>query len=351
MKFIDKIKNIFIKIFGKDNTIKLNAQNSTYPKESNENDFLNRIHVPQEKLKSIPNQSLDTSLKGLDFAIDQWISSLIFQKENNNKVNSYSGLIELGAMEINPYVNEESVLNKINNSKDLNLTIQRSSDGTVAFYHEQKNWKGKPQYRLYLNCKTNNLPEIVNKLNDKLKDIDSFYFKFNAKDQMLKKRRSEQIVFYIKDYDQINDIIAKIREVKKENPTLWEGSENINPFLKKLDGFIGYAPEVDSNIYKRIDGEESIIAPSYNSLLAEALEDSLIHSVRDIASIDENLSRKLKGIYFYNMDPYVYSNVLSDIRKDDKLRLKLIQKMKENLKTASEKNKKLEIKGLEDRTR
>ena len=344
MRLLDKIKKFFNKMWQKqlqeEEALRLGTGNmdGKLPVE----DFADRIHYEPD-----PVNVNNKELKGVDFAIEQWIAGLIFQKENNMTLSSYRSLVELGAMTVDPNIDEENVLNQINNNKDINMVVQRSSNGAPAFYHIYKDKITKPEYRLYLNCKSNNLPQLVEKLNDKLKDLDSYYFKFNSKEQMLNKSRSEQMVFYISDDKQMSDIINKIREVKKENPELWQGAENMNPFLKNVEGFIAYAPDVVDDQYHALDGSNHTIAKSYNSLLAEALEDSLTHSVRDIASKDYNLSTKLKGNYFYNMAPYIWSNVLKDIYENDDLKAKLINSVKKNLQLAVDKNDKLEIKGID----
>ena len=119
------------------------------------------------------------------------------------------------------------------------------------------------------------------------------FFLFNT--NSAKTARAEQFVFYCKEEKDLIEKIKTIEQTKAKYPELFKGSENTNPFLKNIDGYIAYAPEPQKGKYTPIFGnEEKEVAKSYNALLSEGLKDALFHSLKDIKSFMSELAPKMK---------------------------------------------------------
>lgn len=339
MKIIDKIKEFFNKLIGKEPQKLLNKPKYRRFEDRNKASKQFRENIKYEKI--VP--------QGLDFALDQYISYLIYQKQNNENINSYGALVSLGAMKTEvdaiSIMEEQAVLNRLKNRTDIKLDETYAANGSVSFYHVAKNRKDPINYRLYLNCKNKNLPNLVNGLINEMEEIDSYYFKFNPQMALQGKSRSEQIVFYSSDEENLNKLIRSIQSLKTKQPQLFEGSKNGNPFLKKIDGYIAYAPQPKEGTYKMIDGTEKTVDKSYNSLLADALEDSFVHSIRDLVLTNVELFQDMNFEYHTELEPYV-QKVLEKIDKNDQLKKQLINKMKVNLAKASNNNRELDIVGI-----
>jgi len=298
-----------------------------------------------------PKANIDLIPKGIDYAIDQYISGMLYRYENGMPINSYKNLISLSAYG-DDYVgnnaqNQEVFLyNARENLYNPNMEVmtQRSnSTGKPVFYHiSTKDNQNGYKNRIYLNCKKENVALMADRLCREFGN-SQYYFKFNAAENQ--SDRSEQFVFYINDDNEMNRVIQTIERTHQKYPQLFEGSRNINPFMKNIDGYIAYAPNVNSRQYVTLDGKLEPVEQSYNSLLSKALQDSLLNSVRDVASRDLSASQKLGGVYHNDLSPFLESGVLEDLFSGEK-RAELIEKMKKNLSIASQNNKELDIKGI-----
>lgn len=118
-------------------------------------------------------------------------------------------------------------------------------------------------------------------------------------------------------------------------------------FLKNLDGYIAYAPEVHSGKFINLDNKSKKIACSYNSLLSCALEDSSLHAIRAVSSVDFSLNQQTQGKYYNSLAPYVISGVLKEIEYGDPNRKRqLLNSIKLNLAILQSKNPELDIPNL-----
>lgn len=181
---------------------------------------------------------------------------------------------------------------------------------------------------------------------NEMQDMDTYYFKFNAQEASQSQRRSEQLVFYSSDEKNLNDVLNAIKNTQMKYPNLFEGAKNTNPFLKKVEGYIGYALDPKTDTYKMLDGTEKKCAKSYNSLLSSALEDSFVHSIREIVYKDPDLSRRMSFADTNAPDAYI-QNVLEEVYKNDNLKFELIDKMKGCLEKTSQNNTELDIVGID----
>lgn len=109
--------------------------------------------------------------------------------------------------------------------------------------------------KLYLNINLTNRPKLAEKLINKaiLKDIP-LVFKFAFDDE-----RTDNFVMYANFID-MKKTIDMVEEVKRENPSLFEGSKIYNPLVAKYKEYIGV-------------GEESIYG-SYNSARCDILNET-----------------------------------------------------------------------------
>lgn len=255
--------------------------------------------------------------KKLDYAIEQYIYSLVYQQENYGYINSYSALISLSSIDNNyKGINEQNeriflqnIKNHVYGQKANIRYIQKNTNGVPVFYHISTNANKEIDYRLYINCMPYNVAALAAAFATELGD-DNYYFKFNSNQS--NSRRSEQFVFYV-NVDDLNNVCQKIEQTHSKYPKLFEGAEHVNPFLDVIDGFIASAPEVKSGEYISLNNKRKQIACSYNTLLSNALEDTALYAVRAVSSTDYNLSKKISGNFYYSLSPYAISGVLKDI--------------------------------------
>lgn len=323
-------------------------------KRNNNQGMSSAINSKKEAFDASLKVDIDIKPNTLDWAIEQYMSSLILQQNLYNKVYPYSALIQLGGMKNlttgNNEQNQKELLDNIKKGKygnDVQIKEQRDkNDKNVEFYHICNNgmWSEGKDYRIYLNCKKENVAMLASKLAEELKNQD-YYFKFNSNE--VNSERSEQFVFYIDDDDDLNNKMMAINKIKQENPKLFEGSNNLNPFLKTVDGYIGYAPEIHKGEYNALDGSSKKVAKSYNSLLSEALEDSFVSSMKSLAKKELNIDIS----EYIDLNQIASSKLLDTIYDDNNLKAKFIESVKQNLKLASERNPELDIKGIENKTR
>ena len=287
----------------------------------------------------------------LDFALQQYLFQIMKQYKDGRTVNSYTALTSICGMETsNPgknAENEANFLKRIEKDKKAIVIDQPSANGGVCFRHVQRGKVNEnPETRLYVNCKRENIAELAGKFYEELGN-SSYYFKFCTDEQASSKRRSEQFVFYVSsDPRELNKTIQIIKKTKQKYPKLFEGSKNMNPFMKDIDGFIGYAPDAPDGIYYSLDGYSTPVSRSYNSLLGEALSDSFTFAMKDLVSCDPSLSQKTNGKTYERAYPYI-RDVLEDVLENPEKQKKLMEKMKVNLQKCTARNPVLSIKGLE----
>jgi hypothetical protein len=242
--------------------------------------------------------------------------------------------------------NEEDLLDRLVNDDSFFVYSQPSASGGACFRHiTHGKVTGDEKIRLYLNCKREHTAELASKFIEEANDMP-YYFKFCADEHAAKTRRSEQFVFYVEDENAVNETMQVIERIKQKNPEMFQSSRYLNPFMKTISGYVGIAPNV-SGVYKNLRGENIPISQSYNSLLSEALEDALYHSVVDVVSRDFDLSTKVEGEKLPTINDYV-ETVLGDIvlGRPDAMK-KLVSGVKQNLVTLSKLNPELQIKGID----
>ena len=341
-KIMKKILKNKTKLLTETGNTKIDKKNNEISnKKIRQNNFLKEIEA-KEIEDYTPQNMVET-------AIEQYLFSL--QKNKNNNITSYGVLTDLGAFEDtkepgrNPE-NEKSLIQYIRGDKEITLQEQKNN-GQTAFFHILK---GKPQEstrRIYLNCERKDVAYIAKELIKELQGTSSYYFKFNADESMKQKRRTEKFVFYISDDEkELNNICNAIESIKKKNPTLFKNTNSVNPFLNVLDNYIMYANDAPSGKYITLSGKEKEIARSYNTLLAEALDDAYLNAIRTITAKNEKLSIKTKGEYYKNSRAYTQL-VLEDILENPQLKRLLILGIRDKLKICMKQNPTLQIKGLE----
>ncbi len=292
---------------------------------------------------------ISPKIKTLDFAIEQYVAGLLYQYQKGDYYSSYKVLTNLCSMDSSKAgknkKNEEQLLRRIGTDEKCVYLNQPSASGGICYRHVIHGEPGKNDYRLYLSCKRENIACLANALMDELGDTN-YYFKFCSDEHAATISRSEQFVFFVDgEPDSLNKLLRGIDNTKRMHPELFKGSENMNPFMKDFLGYIGYAPEVEGK-FTNLRGESIPISQSYNSLLSQALEDSFLHSVREVVSRDEDLSIKVKGEKLPTAKSYV-TTVLGDIFNRPDMLEKLVKSMKQDLRTLSVLNPELQINGIE----
>ncbi len=352
MGFLDFIKN---KLFKRRESLP-EAQNAFQVESSNARSVGN---VTTENLDNFVKVDYTPKIETfspnpgtIDFALQQYIFGLQFQYQNGKPFNSYSALTGLCGMDtsVQGYnaQNEMKFLNRLANDGKVNLVNQYAADKSVCFRHVQHGRDaGNTNTRLYVNCKRENIAELADKFYEEFGDRP-YYFKFCSDSQASRNRRSEQFVFYLSsEPHELNEVIQTIERTRQKNPRLFEGSKNMNPFMKEINGYIGFAPDVKVDEFQTIKGgKKPITARSYNTLLSESLTDCFTDAIRDVVSRDYDLSVMMGGQYYDSAQPYI-GTVLGKICDSPEHQKKLIEKMKSNLKISSQKNSLLSIKGIE----
>lgn len=346
-----KKSNIFQRIFSK---IQDWVNHQSYEQDGGERNttegIFNNVNVTKEKFQEelkVKDEDLNIEKGTLDYAIDQFLSSYYLSYQENGYINAYNALTNLGAMKIENSkgndLREKCLLEVLKNTKRFSLREQEVS-GKVYFYHvATQNYKMNPDaetIRIYLNCKRKNVVNLTSELLDEMEN-DNLYLKFSSDYQLSTTRRSEAIVIYTDGLNAQN-CIEKIQQIYQKNPNLFEGSRNINPFMQNIDGYICYAPEPQSSIYKTSRGKELEIPKSYNSFLSKALEESFIEASRKIIAKDENLTKKTEGII--SDAPDFYIRYFEDIKRTNYR--DFLNTMKYELRNAQLRNRSLSIKGI-----
>ena len=292
---------------------------------------------------------ISPKIKTLDFAIEQYVAGLLYHYQKGEHYSSYKVLTNLCSMDSSKAgknkKNEEQLLRRIGTDEKCVYLNQPSASGGICYRHVIHGEPGKNDYRLYLSCKRENIASLANALMDEFGDIN-YYFKFCSDEHAAAIARSEQFVFFVNNEpESLNKLLRGIDNTKRMHPEFFKGSENMNPFMKDFLGYIGYAPEVEGK-FINLRGESIPISQSYNSLLSQALEDSFLHSVREVVSRDEDLSIKVNGEKLPTAKSYV-KTVLGDIIERPEMLEKLVKSMKQDLKTLSVLNPELQINGIE----
>ena len=352
MGWIEKLKLIKDRIFGTKPKM-LNAP------EKNENTNITKVDLNMPKTnidipKTIEKYKINYQINPNtpESAIEQYLMALLYRRKNNDNINSYGALTDLGGLQDqkNPGKNPENekiVLNKIRRDRRYSIQEQKSGNGEVDFYHILKGKHEKTVNRLYLNCKRENVAVLANELLKELENTDSYYFKFNSDTQMQKKSRPEKFVFYLSDNPiETRNVITAIERIKQRNPRLFEGSKSVSPFLNTINGNIMYAKEPTSDEYIGIDGRITKIAKSYNSLLAAALNDCYYTSISDIVAKDYYLASKTQGMKYDDSMAYTLF-ALEDVLEDPFKKKQLIEGMKNKLQICMKNNTVLDIKGMD----
>lgn len=323
----------------------------------------------------------------LDHALEQYLLGIVGMVQKQGFYDSYKVLINLGIIPNqengNNLQNEKNLIKILENrqmqakqrNQPRDFCMQRQPEDPskeTVFFHVQKNYNFYPEKRIYLNCKKENIAGLAYTLMNHFEDLDSYYLKFSSDKHAREIDRSEQIVIYLKDDEQLMNIATRIEKAKMESPQLFEGSENVNPFLKNYGGYIAYANQPPSHkikiqdeqnqaikklpkkqiVYNDMKGGNKLLPASYNSMLAVALEEAFVNGVNTMLDKDSSFSKTVKEMIPRGQllnDASVYAiAILPEILKDDQNLIKLMTNMKAGLKVLSEKNPSLEIKGIDD---
>lgn len=341
MDIIKYIKNMFSSVFGK-KTKMLEAKTTS---QDENNGFKKNTSKRKE---FIENNREEINPKGLNFAINQYLNSLIYQLQNEGRVNSYNALVSLGGISSKePGKNLETqneLINRIENNKHFQLIRQPGDkDKPTNFFHIKANNYKVPQeaIRLYINTERKNVAQLSTELINELGTDEQYYFKFISDEYISKKPRSETLVVYT-DHLQINKMLQTLEHIKEKNPQFFEKRKIGNPFMKKyLDGCVLVAPEVNSKEYITEDNKRKT-AKSYNKLLSYALQDSFINAMHMRAEKSRRLKKEIANNEF--LEEYLGTY----IEMDDEQKYMLVEDMKKELKKAQERNPDLDIAGIED---
>lgn len=323
-----------------DNKKSINASDAEYTKtgeEARRQAFIEKIHANyQEK------QPVQYSIKTVEGAIQQFLNAYVYESAKGDS-SVYSILTGLGGRveqeRFNP-IAENLFLNNLKKNKQFNIKNQHN-----AFYHiYNKEWQQAGldiDTRLYLNPTRENLIPMVEEIL-KRNGNNPIYLKLETEAQMQQKAmknegRSEKIVIYAnggKDGN-LGRIGQILTQIKNEKPEIFKGCEYMNPFMKNIDGIASYAPSPNTSNFIRLDGQTVNVSKSYNSFLAEALEESMNQALNDIA-----MSRKING--FDQLSRTQQVQKLLETSPD-----KIILPMKRYLAQCQRNNPILDIKGIE----
>lgn len=131
--------------------------------------------------------------------------------------------------------------------------------------------------RLYINVKSENVSKLTEKLIEKCyKDKEKIKFKFSTNDT-----RNDTFLIYT-TYDKVEYFINALKEIRLENPEIFDGCENHNPFLTIIDNFIGFSedPKVDESSFT------SVRATAIKEFIADHVEPEIIKERKRIGNYD-----------------------------------------------------------------
>lgn len=324
-------------VYNKKSINVLEAEYTKNDEEAKRQAFIEKIHANyQEK------QPVQYSLKTVEGAIQQFLNAYVYESERGNS-SVYSILTGLGGRvergQRNP-IAENELLNDLKQNKQFNVVNQNN-----AFFHIQNEaWKHAGvgiDTRLYLNPAKENLIPMVEEIL-KRNGNNPLYLKFESENQMQQKAeknegRSEKIVIYAnggKDGN-LGRIGQILTQMKSEKTEMFKGCEYMNPFMKNIDGIASYARDPNTSKFIRLDGQIVDISRSYNSFLAEALEESMNQALRDIT-----MSRKINGFEQLSKTQQVQRLLETSPEK-------IILPIKRYLAQCQRNNPVLDIKGIE----
>ena len=236
---------------------------------------------------------------------------------------------------------ESNLLSELNNDPQYTVLNQNN-----AFRHVMtKAWdqsKLKIDTRFYLNPKRENLIPLVREIL-KRNEGKPLYLKFETEDLMEKSCNKEKvemkkIVIYTNKGESGNAgrIAEMISQIKQEQPQLFVDAQYMNPFMKSLDNGIAYSNSSYIKQYTRINGRRSEVSNSYNSILAEALGESMNAALHEIAT-----SGRRPG--FEQLDKFKQLSILLEESPRE-----IVEPMKRYLIICQRNNPVLNIKGIDD---
>lgn len=299
--------------------------------------------VYKEPVNQMEQYKMDTTPKyvpqvgTLDYALEQYLMTVLNQLQTGQKFDSRDALMSIGANSKENAgqnkENEERLEKKFKNRIDINFDGQfedfdpeKIENGEEqlkkVFIHVNKNEHETRRLtkKLYLNCKRENIALLSENLIKNMDDMESFYFKFSTDYEANKKERSDKIVFFLEDEDELNQVLERIERTKEEVPELFEGSENRNPFMKSPNGYVGYARNYSTR-------------NTYTSLLADRLSGCLEDGINQLTNSEVKIKDNERFL----------SATLSQLLSDDQKKIELISSMKKSL----EREKGLDIVGID----
>ena len=277
--------------------------------------------------------------------MEEYYKKWLVNMKSGTQTDPYSVLVRLNGKigeQGNNKTIEENLLSEIKKNSADSLYIQTNANGEAGFYHiyhGKTNYKADECIRLYVNTDRKNVAQLSCEFMRKMQN-EPYYFKFMSDDLMSHSTRTEKLVFYTDDY-KLDKIIHTLEEIKEEQPSLLEGSEAANPFIKKIKGFIGYAPNPKTGEYNNIQGRTRNIDQSYNTFLSEALMESMYDAMRSVVAKDPQLTMMFNGDIDFDSYMKIYPLIRQVYGNE------LVEKIKENLKTLQKNNEVLDIEGLE----
>ena len=281
----------------------------------------------------------------LEWAIQEFLYSYLYENETGY-CDEYSALVNLCGKNAPEYergdkVAESNLLSELNNDPQYTVLNQNN-----AFRHVMtKAWdqsKLKIDTRFYLNPKRENLIPLVREIL-KRNEGKPLYLKFETEDLMEKSCNKEnvemkKIVIYTNKGESGNAgrIAEMISQIKQEQPQLFVDAQYMNPFMKSLDNGIAYSNSSYIKQYTRINGRRSEVSNSYNSILAEALGESMNAALHEIAT-----SGRRPG--FEQLDKFKQLSILLEESPRE-----IVEPMKRYLIICQRNNPVLNIKGIDD---
>lgn len=216
MGWIEKLKLIKDRIFGTKPKM-LNAP------EKNENTNITKVDLNMPKTntditKTIEKYKINYQIKPNtpESAIEQYLMALLYRRKNNDNINSYGALTDLGGLQDqkNPGKNPENekiVLNKIRRDRRYSIKEQKSGNGEVDFYHIFKGKHGKTVNRLYLNCKRENVAVLNGNIMYAKEPTLDEYIGIDGRITKIAKSYNSLLAAALNDcyYTSISDIVAK----------------------------------------------------------------------------------------------------------------------------------------------
>ena len=306
------------------------------------------LNKHKEFVKQYSNNETIPVLDTIEHAIDQYLKALNYLYKKQHVVNSYQALTSLESYSNQQPGENEKIEKRLiniikthpNYKSNLEVIEQKQSNGDVAFYHiRNKNYNysySENSIRLYINILRENVAKFSTQLIEELQD-ENFYFKFISDNQLAKTDRSESIVFYT-NTDEVEKIVQSIDRIRQKKPQLVANTKGVNPFMKKINDFTGYAPDVDGT-YITENNKKINISPSFNTLLSHVLEDSYFSVAKEIISKDKNLTLLTNGEIYEQIEPYVGLYPIISQKYNNQL----IDKMKFKLEEAKLRNDRLDI--------